>query len=69
MYKMNSELEHVMHATGLGVALYFAMIYLMKQSEKMAMSRSVLIAGLALVYMVLYGHKLPSGSVNPNLGF
>ncbi len=66
MYK---DLNHVMHAAGLGVVLYFVMIYGMGQSQSMAMSRSVLIAALALVYMVMYGHSFPPGRLNASLGF
>jgi hypothetical protein len=66
MYK---DLNHVMHSAVLGVVLYFVMIYGMGQSQSMAMSRSILIAALALVYMVMYGHSMPPGNLNSSLGF
>jgi len=64
---MNKDLEHVMHAVIGGAILCFVMMQ-MGQSKEMACSRSILIAALALVYMVLFGHSFPPGKLNPNLG-
>ena len=66
---MLKELEHVMHSAVIGVVLYFVMIYALGQSQSMAMSRSVLLSALALVYMVMYGHSFPPGNINSSLGF
>ena len=66
---MLKELEHVMHSSVIGVVLYFVMIYALGQSQSMAMSRSVLLSALALVYMVMYGHSFPPGNINSSLGF
>jgi len=67
MYKMYPELTHVMHSAVLAFVLFFVM-KMMGQSEAMAMSRSVLIGAAALVYMIMYGHRMP-GKINSRLGF
>lgn len=46
--------------------LYLIMRYVLKQNPMVAEDRSVLIAGIALVYMILFGHKLP-GKINSNI--
>lgn len=63
---MNSSFEHLLHSVILGVLLYFVMVFILKQSYSMAQDRSMLIAGLAFVYMMLFGHSLPK-SVNRNI--
>ena len=65
---MKANLEHVMHAVILAVVLYFAMVHLLGQSQEMACSRSIVLAALALVYMIMFGHSFPPGRVNPSLG-
>jgi TRAP-type C4-dicarboxylate transport system permease small subunit len=54
------------HALIIGVLLYVLMRYLLKQPMAMAVDRSILIAALILVYMMLFGHKLP-GRLNSNI--
>lgn len=66
---MNKNLEHVLHSVVLGVLLYLGMVYLLKQDKNKACSRSVLLASLALVYMIMFGHDLPPKNINPSLGF
>ena len=56
---MGPSLEHVLHAVVLGVGLYFGMVFLLKQDQEKSCSRSVLFAGVALVYMIMFGHGLP----------
>ena len=63
---MVNALMHVVHAAVLGLVLYALMVYCLKQNRNVAETRSVLIAGLALVYMVVFGHGLP-GRVNSHL--
>jgi hypothetical protein len=36
------------------------MKFLLKQSQTMALNRSILIGALALAYMILFGHGLPT---------
>ena len=66
---MSQSLEHVLHAVVLGVALYLGMVFLLKQDKEKACSRSVLLAGVALVYMIMFGHDFPPKNLNPSLGF
>jgi hypothetical protein len=63
---MERGLMMLVHAVIIGVGLYFLMTLVLKQSPAIAEDRSILLAGLALVYMVLFGHG-PPGMVNPNL--
>ena len=54
-----------LHSLLLGIFIYIFMIYL-GQPQIMAENRSILIAALILVYMILFGHGLPI-SINKNL--
>jgi len=54
------------HALLIIIALYVFMCCVLGQSTRVAEARSVALGGVALVYMVLYGHGLP-GRVNPNV--
>jgi len=41
----------------------------MGQGSDKACSRSIIISALALIYMIMYGHQFPPGTMNPSLGF
>jgi O-antigen ligase len=56
----------VLHSAIIGILLYLIMFYLLGQRQVVAESRSILLAALVLVYMTLFGHKLPT-SINRNL--
>lgn len=56
----------VVHAVVIGIVLYFVMCCVLNQSTRVAEDRSVAIAAAVLLYMVVFGHRLP-GRVNPNL--
>lgn len=56
----------VLHSVIIAVILYLIMAFGLKQDKTVAQDRSVLIGGVALVYMLLFGHGLPT-SVNPNI--
>jgi hypothetical protein len=58
---------HVLHAVILTVVLYLLMFYVLNQTSNVAYDRSVLIGGIALVYMFLFGHQFPPTKVNPNI--
>ena len=53
----------ILHAVLIGVAVYF---FVLKQKQVVAENRSILLAALVLVYMILFGHGLPT-SINQNL--
>ena len=63
---MNSSFDHLLHAIILGVLLYFVMVFVLKQSYSVAQDRSMLLAAIAFIYMLLFGHSLPK-SVNRNI--
>lgn len=57
---MEKVFSHIFHAFIITVVLYLIMFFLLKQSKTMALNRSVLIGSLAIVYMILFGHNLPT---------
>ncbi len=57
---MESALNHLFHSVILAVILYVLMRFVLKQSQNMSLNRSILIAALALIYMILFGHGLPT---------
>jgi hypothetical protein len=56
----------LIHSVIIGILLYLFMIYILGQRQTVAENRSILLAGLVLVYMILFGHGLPT-SINKNL--
>jgi len=50
----------VLHSAIIGLVLYMLMVFAFNQSPKMAENRSVLVAAVVLIYMVLFGHGLPT---------
>ena len=56
----------LLHSVIIGILLYLFMIFILGQKQTVAENRSILLAALILVYMILFGHGLPS-SVNKNL--
>jgi len=50
----------VLHSVIIGLVLYMLMVFVFNQSPKMAEYRSVLIAAVVLIYMILFGHGLPT---------
>ena len=63
---MDRGIVMVFHAFLLGLLLYILMVFGLKQSKAVAEDRSVLLAGVVLVYMVLFGHGLPK-RINGNI--
>jgi hypothetical protein len=47
------------HSLLIGVVLYFIMTFILKQQCSVAENRSILLAAVALIYMILFGHGLP----------
>ena len=56
----------VLHSVIVGVLLYVFMIFILGQNKNVAENRSILLAALILVYMIVFGHGLPT-SINKNL--
>ena len=63
---MEKGLMMLVHAIIIGILLYIFMIFILGQRQSVAENRSILLAALILVYMILFGHGLPS-SINKNL--
>ena len=49
-----------LHAVIIGILLYLFMIFILGQKQIVAENRSILLAALILVYMILFGHGLPN---------
>ena len=56
----------LLHSVVIGLILYVLMTFVLGQNQMVAENRSILIAALVLVYMILFGHGLPT-SINKNL--
>ena len=56
----------VLHSAIIGVLIYLFMIYILGQNQIVAENRSILLAAVILVYMILFGHGLPT-LINKNL--
>ena len=63
---MESGLMHVVHSAVITIILYLIMKYGLKQSTMVAQDRSILIGALFLIYMILFGHHMPT-HMNKNI--
>ena len=63
---MESGIMMLLHSIIIGIVLYVIMLYGLKQRPAVAENRSILLAALILIYMILFGHGLP-GTINKNL--
>ena len=63
---MENGIMMVLHSVIIGILLYLFMIFILGQNQIVAENRSILLAALILMYMILFGHGLPS-SINKNL--
>ena len=58
--KMESGLTMLMHSAIIGIILYIIMVYVLKQRQSVAENRSLILAAVTLIYMILFGHGLPT---------
>jgi len=63
---MERGLAMLLHAVIIGFILYLLMVYLLGQRQVVAENRSIVLAAIALIYMVAFGHGMP-GRVNRDL--
>jgi hypothetical protein len=63
---MESGLNMLVHSVIIGIVLYVIMTFVLKQRQAVAINRSLVLAALALIYMVMFGHRMP-GRVNRDL--
>ena len=57
---MERGITMVFHSIILGLGLYFIMVYGLGQKQVVAENRSILLAAVICIYMVLFGHGLPT---------
>ena len=63
---MESGRMMVLHSLIIGILLYLFMIFILGQNKIVAENRSILLAAFILIYMILFGHGLPT-SINKQL--
>ena len=63
---MEHGLTMLLHSVIIGIILYLIMKYIFRQQNSIAEDRSILISSIILVYMILFGHGLPT-SINKNI--
>ena len=56
----------MLHSIVIGIIVFIILFYMLNQHIKVAQDRSILIGAIALIYMILFGHKLPK-SINKNI--
>ena len=56
----------LVHSIIIGILLYLFMIFMLGQKPIVAENRSIILAALILIYMILFGHGLPN-TINKNL--
>lgn len=56
----------LLHSVIIGVLLYLLMIFILGQNQAVAENRSILLAAIILIYMILFGHGLPT-SINKKI--
>jgi hypothetical protein len=57
---MERGLMMVLHSVIIGAILYLIMVLGLKQNTVLAENRSILIAAVVLIYMIVFGHGLPN---------
>ena len=63
---MESGLTMLLHSAIIGIVLYIIMVYILKQRPVVAENRSVLLAAVVLIYMIVFGHGMPN-KINKDL--
>jgi hypothetical protein len=63
---MESGLNMLLHSAIIGIILYIIMVYGLKQRQAVAENRSVLLAAVVLIYMIVFGHGMPT-KINKDL--
>ena len=56
------------HSAMIGIVIYMMMRYIFNQSPFVAEDRSIVISAFVLIYMVMFGHGMPT-QLNKNLAF
>lgn len=65
---MERGLMMLLHSTIIGLLLYVFMIFILRQKQDVAENRSILVASFILIYMIVFGHGMPTtASINKSL--
>ena len=56
---MERGLMMLFHSLIIGVLLYLFMVFGLKQESLVAENRSIMIAAVIVIYMIIFGHGLP----------
>lgn len=57
----------LLHSIIIGLLLYVFMYYILGQRQELAENRSILFASVVLIYMIVFGHGMPTTAINRNL--
>jgi hypothetical protein len=57
---MDGPFNHLLHAFIITLVLYLIMLFGLRQSSTKALNRSLLVGSVSLIYMILFGHRLPT---------
>ena len=63
---MERGLVMLVHSVIIGLIIFLIMRFILGQSVSVAEDRSVLLGAVVLIYMVLFGHRLPR-TINRNV--
>ena len=63
---MESGLTMLLHSVIIGLVLYLIMVYVLGQRQALAENRTLVLSALILIYMILFGHGLPT-KINKDL--
>jgi len=63
---MENGLTMLFHSVIFGLVFYLFMFFVLGQTQLVSVNRSILIAAFLLIYMVLFGHGLPT-RMNKNI--
>ena len=63
---MESGMTMMFHSAVIGLLAFLIMKFGMKQAQRVAEDRSVLLFSMVLMYMVLFGHGMPN-TLNKNI--
>jgi hypothetical protein len=63
---MGKAVMMVLHSLLISLVAYAVMVYALGQKQVVAESRSVLLYGILIVYMVMFGHGMPK-AINKDL--
>jgi hypothetical protein len=61
---MERGLMMVLHSVIIGFVLYIVMVFGLGQQAMVAENRSIIIAACVLIYMIVFGHRLPFTSMS-----